>query len=80
MDQESRKKLDQFTRAKEEMFRQTSIPEAPWMIFKSDNKKQARINSIRYFLGQFDYPGKNAELLGYDRAVVQSVDEAMGSD
>lgn len=80
VDQESRDRWDDYTRAKEDMFRYTSVPEAPWMIFKSDNKKQARINSIRYFLSQFDYAGKNAELLDYDRAIVRSVEEEMGVD
>ncbi|MCB1859160.1 MAG: polyphosphate kinase 2 [Gammaproteobacteria bacterium] len=80
VDQESRERWEQFTFAKEEMFRLTSISEAPWIIFKSDNKKQARINSIRYFLSQFDYSGKNRELLAYDRAIVRTVDEEMGID
>ena len=80
VDQESRDKWDQFTRAKADMFRHTSIPEAPWMIFKSDNKKQARINSIQYFLSQFDYTGKNAEILDYDRSIVRTVEEEMGID
>ena len=50
------------------------------MVFKSDNKKQARINSIRYFLSQFDYTGKNTELLDYDRSIVRTVEEEMGVD
>jgi polyphosphate kinase len=80
VDQQSRQQWDQFTRAKEDMFHQTSIPEASWMIFKSDNKKQARINSLRYFLSQFNYPGKSIELLEYDRAIVRTIEEEMGID
>jgi polyphosphate kinase 2 (PPK2 family) len=80
VDQESRDRWDDYTRAKEDMFQFTSIPEAPWMIFKSDNKKQARINSIRYFLSQFDYAGKNEDLLAYDAAIVRTVEQEMGVD
>jgi len=80
VDQQSRDKWDEYTRAKEDMFRHTDIDEAHWMIFKSDNKKQARINSIRYFLSQFDYSGKSADILQYDPAIVRTVDEEMGID
>jgi polyphosphate kinase 2 len=80
VDQESRDRWDDYTRAKEDMFHYTSLPEAPWMIFKSDNKKQARINSIRYFLSQFDYPEKNLDLLDYDRAIVRTISEEIGMD
>ena len=80
VDQQSRDKWDQYTRAKESMFLHTDIAEAPWMIFKSDNKKQARINAIRYFLSQFDYSGKNAAILEYDPAIVRTVEEEMGVD
>lgn len=80
VDQQSRDKWDQYTHAKEVMFRYSSIPEAPWMIIKSDNKKLARINSIRYFLSQFDYHGKNSEILAYDPTIVRTVEEEMGND
>ena len=80
VDRQSRDKWDQYTLAKEGMFRYTSIPEAPWMIIKSDNKKLARINSIRYFLSQFDYQGKNPDILEYDATIVRTVEEEMGID
>jgi len=62
------------------MFRSSNIPEASWVIVKSDSKKQARINSMRFLLNQFDYPEKNAELLDYDRKIVRSVAEDLGND
>ncbi|MCB1750670.1 MAG: polyphosphate kinase 2 [Gammaproteobacteria bacterium] len=80
VDQQSRDKWDQYTRAKEDMFRHTDISQAPWRIIKSDNKKQARINSIRYFLSQFDYSGKESAILEYDPAIVRTVEEEMGID
>lgn len=80
VDRQSRDKWDQYTHAKEVMFRYSAIPEAPWMTIKSDNKKVARINSIRYFLSQFDYQGKNSEILEYDPNIVRAVEEEMGND
>lgn len=80
VDKESQDRWEDYTRAKEDMFHHTSIPEAPWMIVKSDNKKLARINSMQYFLSQFAYEGKHEELLHYDRAIVRSVEEEQGID
>ncbi len=50
----------------------------PWRIIKSDDKKRARINAIRYFLSHFDYPGKREELLALDRRIVRTVQEELG--
>lgn len=80
VDQESQERWDDYTRAKEDMFRNSNIPEAPWVIVKSDSKKQARTNSMRFLLSQFDYPDKNTELLDYDRKIVRSVAEDLGND
>jgi polyphosphate kinase 2 len=71
---------DEYTEAKEEMFYATSTQANPWIIIKSDDKKRARINAIRYFLSQFDYDGKRAELLHYDPRVVHSVTEELGME
>lgn len=80
VDKESQDRWEDYTRAKEDMFHHTSIPEAPWMIVKSDNKKLARINSMQYFLSQFAYEGRHEELLHYDRTLVRSVEEEQGID
>ncbi len=69
---------DEYTKAKEDMFYHTSIPEAPWVIVKSDDKKRARLNAIRYLLSQFEYPGKRAELLQIDRRIIRTVVEELG--
>ena len=55
MDLESRRRWEDYTRAKEVMLEHTHIPEAPWWVVPADNKKQARLNCIRHLLGQFDY-------------------------
>ncbi len=78
VDQESQGKWDDYTKAKEDMFFFTSTADSPWIIVKSDDKKRARINAIRYLLGQIDYPGRRDELLTIDKRIVKTVQEEMG--
>ena len=44
MDLESRRRWEQYTKAKEAMMEHTSIPEARWWIVEADDKKRARLN------------------------------------
>jgi polyphosphate kinase len=55
MDLQSRVRWEQYTKAKEEMFARTNIPEAPWYIVEGNDKKRARLNCISHFLSQFPY-------------------------
>lgn len=55
MDLESRRRWEDYTRAKETMLDQTHIAEAPWWVVPADNKKQARLNCISHLLSQFPY-------------------------
>src|SRR5208283_1962199 len=64
MDIESLDKWDGYTEAKEAMFHYTDTPEAPWTVIKSNDKKRARLEAMKHILARFDYPGKNAELVG----------------
>jgi polyphosphate kinase 2 len=64
MDMESVKRWDNYTRAKEDMFAATDTEAAPWIVVKSNDKKRARINAMRYVLGKFDYDEKDYELVG----------------
>lgn len=64
MDLESLDKWEGYTAAKEEMFRRTDTDESPWITIKSNDKKRARINAMRYFLGQFEYTNKDHEIVG----------------
>lgn len=68
---------DAYTEAKRDMFYHTSTTDSPWVIVKSDDKKRARINAIRYYLSGFDYPGKRPELLIYDRRIIHSAAEEL---
>ena len=47
---------------KERMFAVTSTDYAPWVIIDSDNKHQARLNTIHYILSSFEYEGKDLSL------------------
>lgn len=55
MDLESRRRWEQYTKAKEEMIRRTHIPEAPWWIVEAVDKKTARLNCIQHLLAQIAY-------------------------
>ena len=57
-------KWDDYTRAKEAMFTATDTTECPWTVIKSDDKKRARLNAMRYVLNMFDYAGKDAAVVG----------------
>lgn len=78
VDQESQDKWDEYTKAKEDMFFFTSTADAPWTIIKSDDKKRARINAIRYLLSCIDYPDRRDELLGIDQRIVRGVHDEIG--
>jgi hypothetical protein len=60
------------------MFFFTSTADAPWTIIKSDDKKRARINAIRFLLSGIDYPGRRDELLTIDRRIVRTVQDEIG--
>jgi polyphosphate kinase 2 len=64
MDVESLDKWDEYTAAKEEMFEATDTDIAPWIVVKSNDKKRARINAMRYVLSKFDYDDKDHEIVG----------------
>ena len=55
MDLESRRRWEQYTRAKEKMFERTHIPEAPWHVVEAVDKKRARLNCIAHLLTQIPY-------------------------
>ena len=51
----SRTKWIDYSRAKDEMFVHTDIPEAPWYVVDADNKKKARLNCISHLLSKVPY-------------------------
>ena len=64
VDIQSLDRWDDYTEAKNAMFFHTHTGDAPWVIVRSDDKKRARLNCIRYFLHQLDYPGKDVKAIG----------------
>jgi polyphosphate kinase 2 len=65
MDLQSRVRWEDYTKAKEETFNRTNIPEAPWFIVSGNDKKRARLNCIRHLLEQVPYqdiPGDQVTL------------------
>jgi len=55
MDLESRRRWEQYTKAKEAMLERTHIPEARWWIVEAVDKKRARLNCIHHLLSQIPY-------------------------
>jgi hypothetical protein len=55
MDLESITRWEDYSRSKDEMFVHTDIPEAPWYVVESDDKRRARINMIAHLLSTIPY-------------------------
>ena len=58
VDQEGQNKWDIYTHYKDQMFANTHTAFSPWIIIKTNNKKEARLESLRYLLSRFEYEGK----------------------
>ncbi len=70
-DRASADKWEAYSDAKEAMFFYTDTRHAPWTVIKSNDKKRARIEAMRYVLSLFDYPEKDEEVVGRpDRLIV----------
>ncbi|MCC0026427.1 MAG: polyphosphate kinase 2 [Zhengella sp.] len=79
MDLQSRVRWEHYTKAKEETFARTNIPEAPWYIVEGNDKKRARLNCIDHLLTLFPYEDVPSEEItlpervfnpDYERAVL----------
>jgi polyphosphate kinase 2 len=64
IDRASLDKWEEYSKAKEAMFINTDMAESPWIVIKSDCKKRARLNAMRYVLSQFEYPNKDTNRTG----------------
>jgi polyphosphate kinase len=60
-------KWDDYTRAKEDMFRFTHTSSAPWTVIRANDKRRTRLEAMRVVLSALDYDGK-------DRAIVRTPD------
>jgi hypothetical protein len=57
-------KWDDYTKAKEAMFFHTDTADSPWTVIKSDCKKRARLNAMRYLLHKLPYKNKDLQQTG----------------
>ena len=64
IDKASLDKWEDYTRAKEAMFFATDTADAPWTVIKSDCKKRARLNAMRYVLHKLPYTNKDLQHVG----------------
>jgi len=58
VDMKGQEYWDRYTYYKEQMFTKTHTNFSPWIIVKTNNKRKARLESLRYILSRFDYDGK----------------------
>ncbi len=65
IDMASLDKWSEYTLAKEAMFYNTDTSESPWIVIKSDCKKRARLNAMRYVLNKLPYDKKDDKQVGY---------------
>jgi len=72
MDLQSRIRWEDYTRAKEDMFERTNIPEAPWYIVPGNDKKRARLNCIDHLLSLFPYEDIEDEPINLPERVYNS--------
>jgi polyphosphate kinase len=64
VDLSSLDKWDDYTLAKEAMFFHTDTADSPWTVIKSNCKKRARLNAMRYVLHRLPYANKDVEAIG----------------
>ncbi len=62
IDLESLDLWDDYSEAKEAMFFNTHTADCPWTVVRSDDKKRARLNCMRFFLSSLDYPEVDTEV------------------
>jgi hypothetical protein len=53
---------DEYSKYKEEMFRRTNMDFCPWAVVQANTKTKARVEAIKYVLGEVDYP-KSEEIM-----------------
>ena len=80
MDLASLDRWEDYTKAKEDMFFYTNTHHAPWTVVKSNCKKRARLETIRFILNQIPYEGKDEEVVGKPDPLIVSSGEDIFAD
>jgi polyphosphate kinase 2 len=76
IDAEATKHWDDYSKARNAMFARTHTLMSPWIVVRSDDKRQSRLNLIRDLLGRLDYPGAEESLLTPSPNIVFAYDNA----
>jgi len=81
MDLASLDRWDDYTKAKEDMFFYTNTTQSPWTVVKSNDKKRARLEAMRYILNLIPYEGKDQDVIGTaDPLIVSSGEDIFQHD
>ena len=80
VDKASLNKWDDYTRAKEANFFTTDTADCPWTVIKSDDKKRARLNAMRYVLNRIPYTNKDPQIVGSVDPLIVARASAMSED
>lgn len=75
MDLASLDRWEEYTKAKEDMFFYTNTAHAPWTVIKSNDKKRARLETMRHLLNQIPYEGKDQGVIGQPDPLIVSSGE-----
>ena len=70
VDAKAQKKWDEYTKARDEMFRRTNHTLGPWRVVRANQKKRGRLALICDLLDSFDYKDKDDGLVKPDRDLV----------
>ncbi len=77
MDLASLDRWDDYTQAKEDMLLYTNIPESPWTIIKSNDKKRARLACMRFILHKLPYSQKDETVVGTPDPLILSTGQSI---
>jgi polyphosphate kinase 2 len=76
IDEAALKHWDGYTKARDEMLRGTDSANAPWMVVRADDKKQARLAIIHDLIGRVDYKEAKLDPLHHDKPLIARFGEA----
>lgn len=72
LDYKSHEAYKKYVKLRDKMFKLSGTAQAPWCELDANDKKRARINAIRYILGNIDYEGKDESIIvGVDKKIVK---------
>ncbi len=70
IDMKAQEYWDAYSKARNKMFDKSSFDFAPWYIVHCDDKKTARINTVKHFLSLMEYPGKKDDMLSCKNDII----------